>query len=355
MKLVFAIYSLQGGGAERILTYLANSFAKMGFHIWIMVFDNHISDYDLDEHIPIVVIDTSSYKSCLYVKRLYLVHKELKRINPDVVIGFTVSIAAIMKMAAAFLPCKIIGSERANPRMHSFKNKLIGKGLLPFCDGFIFQTEGARKTYPARLQKKSVVIPNPAPDVKNTWNGWNENHIKICSAGRLHEDKDFKTIIKAFHQFTMVYKNSSLTILGTGPQQRELAAFAQELNILDKINFPGFQSHVIDLLPEYTMFLFSSKAEGMPNVLLEALSTGIPCIATDCDFGPRELIQNGRNGWLVPVGDWKSMFDSMCWFMEHKKETLMISQNALKINSQYNKKNICQQYLKYIHSIKNKK
>ncbi|OGZ62602.1 MAG: hypothetical protein A2639_02565 [Candidatus Staskawiczbacteria bacterium RIFCSPHIGHO2_01_FULL_34_27] len=128
----------------------------------------------------------------------------------------------------------------------------------------------------------------------------------VLAAGRLLNQKDFPTLLRAF---AMVVKTMSarLAILGEGKDRGKLEKLAEELGISDKVVFLGFQINPFKYMKRATVFVLSSLHEGFGNVLVEAMACGTPVISTDCKSGPSEIIDNGKSGILVPVGDYQSL------------------------------------------------
>jgi len=124
----------------------------------------------------------------------------------------------------------------------------------------------------------------------------------ILGAGRLTEQKDFTTLVRAFAR-VVAERPARLLILGEGRQRARLEQLAEELGVRADVALPGFAPNPYAWMARATLFVLSSAWEGSPNVLTEALALGIPAVATDCPSGPRELLAGGRYGPLVPVGD----------------------------------------------------
>jgi glycosyltransferase involved in cell wall biosynthesis len=124
----------------------------------------------------------------------------------------------------------------------------------------------------------------------------------LVSVGRLHPQKDFPNLL---HAFAKVRQNrvARLVILGEGERRTDLEKLAQELGISDDISMPGFVDNPYSYMANSSVYVLSSKWEGLPTVLIEALYCGVPIVSTDCPSGPKEILQNGRFGLLVPVGD----------------------------------------------------
>ncbi|MEZ5628307.1 MAG: glycosyltransferase, partial [Rhodocyclaceae bacterium] len=124
----------------------------------------------------------------------------------------------------------------------------------------------------------------------------------VLAAGRLTEQKDFPTLVRAFAVLRRA-QPARLVILGDGRQRKKLEALAAELGVADDIDLPGFTPNPYAWMAKANLFVLSSAWEGSPNVLTEALALGVPSVATDCPSGPREVLAGGRFGALVPVGD----------------------------------------------------
>jgi glycosyltransferase involved in cell wall biosynthesis len=124
----------------------------------------------------------------------------------------------------------------------------------------------------------------------------------IMAAGRLAPQKDHATLIRAFARLQVMVR-SRLVILGEGPERRSLETLARNLGIGDRVVFPGYRENPYPLFARADLFVLSSRYEGMPNVLLEALACGLPIVSTDCPHGPVEILKDGWFGSLVPVGD----------------------------------------------------
>ena len=132
----------------------------------------------------------------------------------------------------------------------------------------------------------------------------------ILGIGRLAKQKDFETLIKAF-KIVRTRTNAKLIILGEGNQRAVLQSLIDQLGLKGDVDLYGHTENPYSFLNKADLFVLSSAWEGLPNVLIEALALGIPCVATDCKSGPREILQNGRFGILVPVGDEKEMAEAM--------------------------------------------
>lgn len=152
--------------------------------------------------------------------------------------------------------------------------------------------------------KNPVITPEVAKlAAEPVHHAWFDGQKKILLAvGRLSPEKDFATLLRGFSMLTSE-EDVRLVILGEGPLSEELSALTQELGLEDRVAFLGYQTNPYAFMQKASMLVLSSRWEGAPTVLIEALSLGTPCVSTDCDFGPREIFQDGKYGCLSPVGD----------------------------------------------------
>ena len=331
---------------------LANKFTELGHEVYIFLYDFKGIAYTLDDKVQIKEIasgNTSRIGKIIF--RVKNLRKEVKKIIPDIILAFTIKNIPYALSVTFGLQINVIGLERTNPRLHNKLFQFIMRYVSPLCSGFIFQTDGARKCYPLLVQKKSVVIKNPVfiKDIEK------KTHVmsvfRMCSVGRLHSDKDFETLIQAFAQYCQMGGTGILDIYGEGELHQELQNKVTKLHLQDRIKFCGFVKNLHEKIKEYDLFVFSSKAEGMPNALMEAMALGLPCVSSDCDFGPRELINSGENGILVPVSDSKKMAEKLFWMDEHCEERIEMGKKAEKTAGEWMEDKIVNDYLEYMKSM----
>ncbi len=143
-----------------------------------------------------------------------------------------------------------------------------------------------------------------------------EAYSVILGAGELCERKDFATLIRAFAALPM--QNSyRLVILGKGKKRKTLEKLAKDLGVADRIHFPGFVKNPYAYMAKSRIFVLSSTCEGLPVVLMEAMALGIPVASTDCPSGPREILDQGRLGPLVPVKSWEKLAEAITYLLDH--------------------------------------
>ncbi len=311
-KVAFLLYGLTGGGAEHMAVRLANAFSCKGIESEIIIFDDSLQKYKPNSNVKVINLGIpGGNRFGANIKRLSAIRKCLAKEKPEVVYAYSVIMLPFAILGKGRSGCKVIGSERTNPKLLKPIYRIVSRVFAPLCDGFVFQTKGAMGCYSNVVAKKSVVIGNIAPDYPNKNHSERYGRNEICTCGRLHSDKDYVTLIHAMKLVIKKIPIARLHIYGEGPQKEELHRLCDELGIAENVIFEGFSDSVCEEYRNYCVFAFSSKGEGMPNVLLEAMASGCACVATDCDFGPSELINDGYNGFLVPVGNSEIMADRM--------------------------------------------
>lgn len=314
-KIMFYINTLGKGGAERVISQLAYHFYQAGYES-VLVTSFHIEDeYPLAQGVRRFSLENEQLaqsrlkKNITRIKKLRALCKNEK---PDVLISFMAEPNFRAILATAGLPIKTIVSVRNDPnREYAGKlGKLVGKVLLPMADGCVFQTEDAKAWFPKRLQKKSAVIMNEVAE--HFFVVGRKEPANVVTVGRLSKQKNHSLLIRAFAKITEKFPEEKLLIYGEGDCRKSLNKEIAELGLSDKVCLMGNTSCVEEVLARTKVFALSSDYEGMPNALMEALAAGVPSISTDCPCGgPKMLIEQEKNGLLVPVKDENAMAEAM--------------------------------------------
>lgn len=311
-KIFFYINSMANGGAERVLATLAEQFALHGYEATLITSFHDDWEYEVSSEVYRVTLEEQKKETGVLqrnVGRIRKLRKICKNGKPDIFISFMSEPNVRMLLATAGLKIRRIISIRNNPRVSGkwSLRSMLEELLYPYADGCVFQTDAARKCFPEKLQRKSVVIPNM---IREEFYQIERKPVchRIITCGRLNHVKDHKMLLEAFSEIAQEIPDAELYLYGDGELRVPLLRLTEEKKLNDRIHFAGQQAELTEALSKADIFVLSSRSEGMPNALMEAMAAGIPCISTDCPCGaPRELLKDGENGLLVPVGDRRTM------------------------------------------------
>lgn len=306
----FYINSLKKGGAERVFVNLAEYFAARGYRVTIITQYQKENEYELPAGVSRVISDITGEEEggrlVNFLKRFWKLRRIFRRIDADIVLS-TIGKNNFMALCAnAFLPTKVVVSVVAEP-MEEYPGALmrfLAKTLFHFADGIVMQTTDAVKFFPGSLQKKCVILKNSLNTafVRPRFEG--ERQQTIVAVGRVDENKNHRMIIRAFCRVADRFPESRLIIYGEGELRSALLEEVKKAGMEERIFLPGAVTDVPDRIEKAYAFVLASFTEGMPNTLIEAMSLGLACISTDCPCGgPKDLIEDSKNGFLVPVDD----------------------------------------------------
>ena len=346
-KILFVIGGLKRGGAERVTVVLAKQFHHAGWDVSITTLLLNDVDYELNEGIHVIDLTTDRTSRIASIPKWLLgIRKTVKEIRPDVIISFVARINILTQIACKGIIENIIVSERNDPSCDG-RGCLIDiatKILYPRAQIVVFQTKRAQKYFNTKIQKNSVIIPNPiSVDVQAKI----VDSKKIVSVGRLAKQKNHKLLINAFFRVLQNYPEYKLWIYGDGELGPVLSEQVIKLGIEDKVFFPGNVLDIHAQISDAEMFVLSSDYEGLSNALLEAMMMGLPCISTNC-AGSDEVIQDEANGLLVPVGDETALYMAMDRLITNRKLRYTIAQNAKKEAEKFKTENIFHKWLEIV-------
>jgi GalNAc-alpha-(1->4)-GalNAc-alpha-(1->3)-diNAcBac-PP-undecaprenol alpha-1,4-N-acetyl-D-galactosaminyltransferase len=220
---------------------------------------------------------------------------------------------------------------------------MLRRLLYPFARKIVFVSQGAADAYNWIRSVKKAVILNAVENVPQELFGKDRRH-EIVAVGRLVELKGYDLLIDAFAKISSRHLDWRLVIYGEGPFRPGLEKKIRLLGLKDKVSLPGPTRNVQAVLAEAGMFVLSSRYEGMPNALLEAMSVGAPCVSFDCPFGPNEVITHDQNGLLIPLGDVDRLADAMAYMIENPQERKRLGDNAQFINQRLSLEKITAQW-----------
>jgi glycosyltransferase involved in cell wall biosynthesis len=325
-RTLFFISSLDGGGAERVMVDILRHVDRSRIEPFlILLYPHEKSPYKkyLPDDLRIIVLERQSDNVFHKLKQFLNFVKTLFREKPQVIVSMLTHNNIIAILSGLLFNIKVIVCEH-NTFSEVIKTgegkRILGLPVAPmvkilyrFSEKVIAVSEGIRENLIADFGI-------PAQKVQTIYNPVDLGRIRasrsmpqerpflkdrkpiVVAMGRLVEQKGFDTLIKAFSHIVQE-ADARLIILGEGPQRDGIEYMVRDLGIGDKVSLAGFQKNPYALLSSSDVFVLSSNYEGLPMVILEAMACGIPVISTDCKSGPREILQNGSCGMLVPSRD----------------------------------------------------
>lgn len=354
-KILFAIPSLGSGGAERVICTLANEMTERGYDVGVLLIGNSRVHYQLSQKVQRIQLKCEERYGHLntalrYANRIKDIRGALIKHKADVVISFMSENNIDVCLAAMGLRVPVIVSERNDPSIDPASRAKQLLRELAYCraNGFVFQTPDAQAYFNTRIQKASCIIFNPlTAQLPQPYEG--ERDMRVVSVGRLNKQKNFPLLINAFEDFSREYPAYTLEIYGEGALERQLQRLVQEKSLAEKVVFKGFCGDVHEQIRTAAFFVMTSDFEGMPNALVEAMALGMPCISTDCRCGgPRLLMQDGKNGLLIPVKDKEVLLQAMKKLAADPQFAQSLGKNAEKIKKQVDTQTVVDQWLDYI-------
>ena len=311
---------LKGGGAERVMVNLALGLADRGLQVDMVLVRNE-GDHlpSLGDRIRIVTLGTRRT-----IRSITALAGYLRRERPVAIVSALVhvNIAAILAARLARVGTRVVVTEHSNvsndranePRPLVSLAFAAMPLLYRLADRIVAVSSGVADSLAraARVRRDRVdVIYNPvvspkliqlaAEQVEHPWLSPDAPPV-ILAVGRLTDAKDFPTLLRAFAALR-ARRAARLVILGEGERRPELETLVQSLGIVDDVWLPGFVRNPYAWMARARVLALSSRWEGLPTVLVEAMACGTPVVATDCPSGPAEILSNGRYGRLVPTGD----------------------------------------------------
>ena len=307
-KIFVLSHGLSNGGSQRVASLVANTMRKRGYDVFFVAASSPLKTYELNENIKYVFIGKrTKWRLTNYLARCLRLQKLLFQEKPKVVISFVYEEGLAL---LPFLKIEKIYTMRNAPEYFSKVQMLIMKFLYRRANSVVFQTEDAKNYFDKKTQNHSVVIENPISENLPDWDVNQHDNI-IMTACRLSPQKNLKMLCDAFAMFSQEFPEYTLRIFGKGPLEEEIKHYAQSKGIASKVEFPGFINNVHEEMKNASIFALSSNYEGISNSMIEALGIGVPTVCTDCPIGgARMIIENGKNGILVPMNNANAMADS---------------------------------------------
>ena len=361
MNVLFVTNSIGYGGAEKMMSFVANYLSKKKYTIIILNLNavpNYVNRYTqkFDNNIKIITLDKANYNKHVFCIRHII--STIRKFHIDVIVAFTMFPNFYAKIASLFTGVPSIMSERGDPYItftKSLKDRII-YWVITASKGGVFQTKEASLFYTKNLRKRSKVIPNPIEGVEIPSVLIQNRQKTVVSVGRFKNvQKRYDIMLKAFWKFSQCHSDYILKLYGSGEDENLIREWVDKLNLSDKVVFMGVIKNPMNYIYNDGIFIITSDYEGIPNALLEAMAVGLPVVTTDCSpGGARLLVQNGENGQIVPLADVDAIANALARYVEDAGFAAHCGNNARRVLQTYSPSVIGDLWVSYIKKIANK-
>jgi len=358
MRLLIFISSMGGGGAERVSANLANYWATKGWEIAIVTLSQQRLDfYELHPAVKRVALDlaeeTVNVLAVLWknIRRVIALRRVLRQIQPDIALGMMVEANVLLALAAWGLPTlRTVGAEHIHPpqsavgylrdtlRSHTY-------GLLNAVTALSSEGKDWLKTH--TNAQRIAVIPNavtwplPGQEPRISPNGlYQSGRQLLLAVGRLEVPKGFDWLIEAFSNLADKHPDWDLVILGEGSLRTTLDKQVRESGLEHRIFLPGRAGNMADWYESADLYVMSSRFEGFPMTLAEAMAHGLAAVSFDCDTGPRDIIRHEQDGLLVPPGDVAELTAALDRLMSDALTRQRFAERAVEVRERFSMERI---------------
>ena len=363
-SIAFHLNCLVKGGAERVVSNLANQFAKEGIKVYVATEWTDVDEFELDERVTRVHVglregDEKKSRITKFFLRVKYLKEFIKEYHPDVLVAFAqrANYRALMAAGKKSSDIPVVISIRTDPVGHydAFSDKVQIKWLFPRAAGCVFQTTGQKEFFKPYLQENSTIILNP---VNPKYFGVEHPKVKektVMHHARLVDFKNQPMLCEAFLKVHEKHPEYKLKIYGPDSfdgTKEILEKIIADNHAEDFILLMGGSDELEKEIPKGEVYAFSSDWEGLPNSLLEAMAMGMPCVATDCPCGgPRTVMTDGKNGLLVPIKDPDAMAEGLLKLIENPELAKSLGEEAAKIEEKTNAEAVFVQWRDYLDKV----
>lgn len=351
-NIIFIVPTLGLGGMERVVTELSNHLVQQNYIVSIVTLIKHTVQYAINPKIELIASDID-YTGTIFnkLKIMLNLRQNLKRFKSpeNVFLSFGERFNSLSIVACRSLGLKnIFVSDRNNPYANNgYVNDKLRNALYPFAKGIIAQTTEAQKHFhKLNLNKNILVLNNPIKQIQYETDF--PKSPTILTVGRVDKLKNHEELIDIFMDINDVTWN--LVIVGGGELYDQLKSKIENSPLSQNIFLEGPKSNVDDYLNDAEIFAFTSLSEGFPNVLIEAMSVPLACIAYDCKVGPADIIDNNKNGILIPLRDRELFTSELKRLMNDKEKRNILKGEAIKAREKYNINEICLHLINFINT-----
>jgi glycosyltransferase involved in cell wall biosynthesis len=363
MRLALVISQLGAGGAERVLSTMANHWAARGHEVTLVTFARKESDfYPLDAAVRRAALGLADSSANLRQSlrngwlRIRALRKALLDSHPDVVISFMDTTNTQTLLATRNLSVPVVISERTDPAQHRIgaMRSWARRVTYPWADAIVVPSRGVARWSQGNIRGPRLrVIPNPARYERRSPPSDKPSRERlVVTLGRLSAEKQLDYLLRAFDRCGSRHPEWSLQIIGEGPDRHRLEALAADLGIGQRVRFPGVVQDPETVLCNADLFVLTSRYEGFPNALVEAMACGLAVLCFDCPSGPSEIIRQGVDGVLVPAQDLDALADAMDRLMSDETERRRLGSSAFEVAERFDVERIMSMWEDVIEEVR---
>ncbi|MBI3858591.1 MAG: glycosyltransferase family 4 protein [Planctomycetes bacterium] len=364
MKLTLLSATLGCGGAERVLSTLANHWVETGHSIHLITLTAVDSDfYEVDKRVRRIGLDLSgpsptrlhaAFRNTVRLKRL---KEAIVDSEPQAVISFIDRTNILALLAARRLKLPVIVSERTDPSQHRIGRvwETLRSMAYPRAAAIVVQTRTVFDEFAKRFPGTPIhIIPNPvqipvfrSPGDRRT----SDAPRRVIAIGRLTREKGMDLFLRAFGAASRENPEWTLTILGEGPERSGLERLISGLSLSGKVKLEGQVNSPLPYLRNSDIFVLPSRYEGFPNALLEAMACGLPVVSFDCPSGPREIIRDGEDGILVTGEDVPGLAKALSALMRDPSRRKRLGERAAEAVRRFDLPGISARWMKLLAKV----
>lgn len=349
MKVFMLIKGLNYTGAPKMFIWLANALAESGHDVKVFTFMQS-EGVTLNDSLKWTEQDLRKKN---FFGRVLAIRKEIKKFDADVCISFLLDANVYNMFACKGVRTKSIVCERNDPFKPGYWVLRFWKPFFRLADGAVYQLHKVREYY-NNVKVPTAVIPNPIichTDISCL--PFAERKKAIVAHGRLDLfQKRQDVLIDAFARFVNEYPEYELHIYGSGEDENRILKQIERLGLEQSVKLMGVTHTPQATIKDYRIYVLPSDFEGIPNALIEALSVGLPCIATDCrPGGAASLIQDGVNGYIVPAGDAEGIYRKMVYLADNPDVADKLGENARNIGKSLAPEKIIELWNLYLEQV----
>lgn len=320
MNLLFLIHSLSMGGAERVTVNLANHWAAKGWNISIATLTGHEEDfYPLHPSVERIRLGLAGESRGMFsalasnAARIGAVRRLLLDLRPDIAVGMMTTANVLLALAGSGMGIPVVGSERNHPPALPVGQpwEVLRRWTYGRLDALVALTKPSAAWLQQHTRARRIaVIPNAVPwplpagaPVRLPAELVPADRRVLLAVGRLNREKGFDLLLRAFDLIAARFPAWDLVIVGDGPERPMLEQMVRDLGLAQRVVWVGRAGNVGDWYHRADLYVMSSRFEGFPNTLVEAMAHGVPAVSFDCETGPSDIIRHEVDGLLVPAQD----------------------------------------------------